>query len=396
MTSAQQESLFKIRKISRPDSSQKNIILFIMESVPLDFFDSKSPYKVYMPFLDSLVDKSTFFSHAISYSYNSNKGITAILAGLPTITDIPLYHSNYTSLQKTSIGTELAKKKYNSLFFIGDNYDDFGFAKCTKWLGLQHYYCMQDIPGYETMEKHTMGLHDEYVLHFMQQKLTHLQQPFFAAHYNISTHYPNDIPSTYIDKYPTRNLTGPMKSMQYYNDCLKQFFGEARSKPWYKNSVFIFCSDHWAQPHAKNIKIDQVESFRIPLFIYDPSNEHKKVDISTVSQLDILNTILHYANVGDSIISYGENLTDTLKQKNRAVFTKINGALYQAINDTYVLGFDAMQGREVYCYDYINDPDKKNNLLFNGQSNADIHNLAMQMKGFLQTSSNHYRNNHNN
>lgn len=396
MTSAKRESLFSIRKKSAGNTSQKNIILFIMESVPLDFFDKTSPYKVYMPFLDSLVNKSTFFSNAFSYSYNSNKGITAILGGLPTITDIPLYHSNYTSLHKTSLGSELAKKNYNSSFFIGDNYDDFGFAKCCKWLGIQHYFCMQDIPGHEKMEKHTMGLHDEYVLHFMQQKLANLKQPFFAAQYNISTHYPNDIPSAYIDKSPTLNLTGPMKSMQYYNDCLKQFFEEAKSKPWYKNTVFIFCSDHWAQPHAKNIKIDQVESFRIPLFIYDPSKETHEEQTNTVSQLDILNTILHYANIGDSITSYGEDLTDTLKQKHRAVFTKINGALYQAINDQYVLGFDAMEGREIYCYDFINDPDKKNNLLIDGHPNATINNLSWQMKAFLQTSSDHYRNNHNN
>jgi phosphoglycerol transferase MdoB-like AlkP superfamily enzyme len=152
-----------------------------MESVPADFFEDTSPYKVSMPFLDSLVNKSTYFSNAFSYSYNSNKGITAILAGLPTITDVPLYHSNYTSLSRTSIGTVLVKNNYSSAFFIGDNYDDFGFAKCCKWLGIQQYFCRQDIPGNSEMEKHSLGLHDEYVLNFMQQKLATMKQPFFAA-----------------------------------------------------------------------------------------------------------------------------------------------------------------------------------------------------------------------
>jgi len=390
MTDTQQESLFSIHKKNNPVAAPKNIVLFIMESVPLDFFDSSSSYKVAMPFLDSLVNKSIFFSNAFSYSYSSNKGITAILAGLPTITDIPLYHSNYTSIKRSSVGTELAKNNYSSAFFIGDNYDDFGFAKCCKWLGIQQYYCMQDIPGYRQMEKHSMGLHDEYVLNFMQEKLGKMQEPFFAVQYNISTHYPNDIPQSFKDKYPAINTTPPMKTMQYFNDCLEQFFKNSSTQSWYKNAVFIFCSDHWAQPHTKNINIDPIESFRIPLFIYDPANEKKIVISSPVSQLDIVNTILHFGAAKDSFISYGQNLTDTALQTNRLVFTKINSAVYQAINDKYILGFNAMEGKALYCYNYMQDPEKKNNLLQQLATPA-LDSIILQMQAILQTASNHYR-----
>jgi phosphoglycerol transferase MdoB-like AlkP superfamily enzyme len=392
MSTSQQKTLFSIHKKINPSVTAKNIVLFIMESVPLDFFDSSSSYKVAMPFLDSLVNRSIFFDNAFSYSYNSNKGITAILAGLPTITDIPLYHSNYTSISRTSIGAILATKNYSSAFFIGDNYDDFGFAKCCKWLGIQHYYCMEDIPGHAQMEKHTMGLHDEYVLNFMQQKLSKTEQPFFAVQYNISTHYPNDIPTTFKVKSPSVNTSAPMKTMQYYNDCLEQFFKDASTKTWYNNTIFIFCSDHWAQPNTENIKIDDVESFRIPLFIYEPAKE-KKIRISSpVSQLDIINSILYYGNINDSIISYGENLRDTMLQQNRTIFTKINNAVYQSINDEYVLGFNAVEGKALYCYAYKKDPVKKDNLLLQRNTPA-IDSLILKMKAFLQTASAHYRGN---
>ena len=392
MSSVQQQSLFSIHKKNNAGaSSKKNIVLFIMESVPFEFFDSSSRYKVTMPFLDSLVNKSTYFTNAFSFSYNSNKGITAILAGIPTITDIPLYHSNYTSISRTSVGQVLAKNNYSSSFFIGDNYDDFGFAQCCKWLGIQHYYCMEDIPGNQQMEKHSMGLQDEYVLNFMQQKLGTLQQPFFAVQYNISTHYPFDIPKLYIDKNPKPSTTEPMRSMQYYNDCLRHFFADAAKQDWFNNSVFIFCADHWAQPDSKNIKVDEVGSFRIPVFIYDPGRE-KKVRISTpVSQLDIVNTVLHFSNFQDSMISYGINLTDTLLQPHRIVYNKINNTIYQAINDEYVLGFDAIEGKALYCYAYQKDPEKKNNLI--GQSALPaIENIIVHIKAFLQTASNHYSN----
>lgn len=361
----------------------KNIVLFIMESVPLDFFDSSSTNKVRMPFLDSLVKKSTFYSNAYSYAYTSNKGIASILAGIPTTTDIPLYHSGFTTIEKTAIGEALSTKNYNSSFFIGDNYDDFGFAKCCNWLGIQQYYCMQDIPGYRQMEKHTMGLHDEYVLQFMQEKLRRQQEPFFSLFYNISTHYPNDLSKNFQDLYPGVNTTPPMKSMAYYDQCLHHFFSAAQQQKWFGNSVFIFCSDHWATPRRDSVFIDAVESFRIPVFIYDPQNEQGSTITNTVSQLDIMNTILYYAGYDEKIRSYGFNLMNTALDPNRTVFTKTNSSIYQAINNHYVLGFDAAEGQPVYCYDYINDRKREINLLQKaGFTKADT--LILQMKACLQ------------
>jgi phosphoglycerol transferase MdoB-like AlkP superfamily enzyme len=249
---------------------------------------------------------------------------------------------------------------------------------------------MEDIPGYKDMEKHTMGLHDEYVLDFMQQTIKTLPQPFFAVQYNISTHYPNDIPSSFAKKYPDSSAGPQRKTMQYYNECLEKFFREAATRPWYKNSVFIFCSDHWVQPKYEIIKVDEVQSFRIPLFIYDPASEHKSVISSPVSQLDIVNTLLFYGGIKDSFISYGLNLRDTTQLRGRTVFTKINSAIYQAIDTEYVLGFNAIDGNPVYCYNYKTDPGKKNNLL-QQPATPTINKLILEMKAFLQTAVSHYR-----
>lgn len=65
-----------------------------MESVPYDFFDSSSAYKVAMPFFDSLLQKSVFYKNAFGYSHESNKGITAIwLAYLHSPTSRSIIHN---------------------------------------------------------------------------------------------------------------------------------------------------------------------------------------------------------------------------------------------------------------------------------------------------------------
>ena len=371
-----------------PGSAKKNIVLFIMESIPEDFFNTGNRYNVVMPFLDSLVGKSTYFSNAYSFGYTSNKGIVSILAGIPTLTDIPLYHSNYATLKMTAVGKVLALNGYTSSFFIGDNYDDFGFAQCCNWLGIEHYYSRESIPGNDNMESLTMGLEDKYVLDFMENKVNEMNQPFFAINYNTSTHYPNDLPKGYKEKYPQQNFSDQMKTMSYYNECLETFFNKAKKQSWYDNTVFIFCSDHWAYPDSKNVSADIVQSFHIPIFIYDPANPQQKIVNKTVSQFDILNTILCIAGTKESYISYGNNLLESGNVQNRIVFSKENTNLYHAMDSSYVLGFNPVTGKPEFCYNYKTDLERKNNLVLSNKTIADS--LTLKAKAFLQTASYHY------
>ena len=225
MTVTACDSIFAIRKKLNIDKSlarKPNIVLFIMESVPYDFFDSASAYKVTMSFFDSILQKSTFFNNAFCYDHQSTRGITAILAGIPTLSDIPVYHSSHINMPITPIGWALKKLNYGSLFCIGDEYDNFGFAKFANWMGIDKYYSKEDIPNYKSLPEHSMGLQDEYVLDFFLQKINQQQAPFFAIHYNISTHFPYDIPANFAKQCPA-TYTAPMKAMQYYDYSLQQF-----------------------------------------------------------------------------------------------------------------------------------------------------------------------------
>lgn len=379
-----------IKKNTTVSAKKKNIVLFIMESVPFDFFDAESKYKAQLPFFDSLLTKSTFFNNCFSYSHNSNKGITAILSGAPTLTEIPLYHSGFTGIPITHTGTVLANQGYQSSFFIGDNYDDFGFAKAVGWLGIEHYYCKSDVPNYKQLPQHTMGLHDQYVLGFMQAKLANMEQPFFAVNFNISTHIPNDLPEEYEKNHPSSAATKQMKSTEYYDWCLQNFFAEAKHKDWFKESVFIFISDHWMYPDLNNPVDGIVQNFRIPLIIYDPQNPIAAKIETPVSQLDIVNTLLYYGAYKNEYISYGTNLTTVPTNANRTVFAKENNIIYQAFDSSYVLGFNTVSGLPEYFYNYKNDKDQKLNLIHQSE-NPSLQRLSAEMKTFLRTAYRQYQ-----
>jgi len=54
------------------------------------------------------------------------------------------------------------------------------------------------------------------------------------------------------------------------------------------------------------------------------------------------------------------------------------------------LGFDAIEGKAIYCYEYKKDITRKNNLLLQHFSPA-IDSIILETKAFLQTTTNHYK-----
>jgi phosphoglycerol transferase MdoB-like AlkP superfamily enzyme len=394
MTDAQCDSIIPIRKQIHTDTTVKskpNIVLFIMESVPYDFFDSSSAYKVNMPFFDSLLQKSTFFNNAFCYDHQSTRGITAILAGIPTLSDVPVYHSSNINMPVTHIGSVLQKLNYQSLFCIGDEYDNFGFAKCANWLGFDTYYSKENIPNYKNLPAHSMGLQDEYVFDFFLHKMNEQPKPFFAVQYNISTHFPYDIPERSAAKSPG-TYTAPMKAMQYYDYSLQQFFNRAKNEPWFADTKFIFCSDHWLFPQGKLAPYTAVSAYRIPVILYDPGNNKKKTDNRLASQFDIAATVLAYAGYGSDIITYGNNLLDS-NLNNNCVFSRSGNTLYQVIDSNYILGFNTVSNKAEFLYNYKKDIHLAKNLTADNESAKILNDLLLKIRAFLQKANSQYYNN---
>ncbi len=383
-SASEADSIFPVIKhtYARDLVQKKNIVLFIMESAAYDFFDTASIYKVKMPFFDSLIPRSNFYTNAYSFGHESNKGIVSILAGQPTLTDIPLYHSPFINMPVTRAGAVLAKNGYQSFFCIGDQYDNFGFAECVHWLGINKYYCIDDIAADKDKPRHSMGMQDEYVLNFFAAKIKEATTAFFAINYNLSTHYPYDIPAAYSNSCPA-SYSAAMKAMAYYDHCMALFFKKIQSEKWFNNTVFIFCSDHWMQPGNDAKNMNSRNNFRIPIIIYDPLNADNKVHSNTVSQFDILGTVLNIGGANSDYISFGSDLL-LPRQQPGAAFTRINANVYQVIDSNYVLGYNFMNEKTEYLFDFLKDKNLEKNLSNNADYLQKEELLEKSVKAFYQ------------
>jgi phosphoglycerol transferase MdoB-like AlkP superfamily enzyme len=123
-------------------------------------------------------------------------------------------------------------------------------------------------------------------------------QLFFQHIMTVSNHRPYTYPSGRIE--PPHAITSRSlghyieqtreAGVKYTDYAIGKFIAQARQKPWFKDTVFVFVADHTASAAGK-IEVDP-NGYHIPAIIYAPEFiAPRRVD-RLVSQIDIAPTIL--------------------------------------------------------------------------------------------------------
>ncbi len=362
-------------------SGKKNVVIVILESFAKDYLKENSKDRAYLPFIDSLLLKSTYFTNAYSQERSSNKGIVSILGSLPPVTDEPFYHSIYAGAYKRGIGHIFQENGYSTNFFYGTEYDHFGFKKWMNMMGVQHYFCRDDFNDPKLYDG-SLGIYDDPWLHFMAGKLQQLDTPFLSIVFTISTHWPYKVPADFLNRKNIQGEALAQKSASYADFALRNFFNEVKNQAWFNNSIFVFCADHWFSPN-KDILDDITRGYEIPIFIYEPSKSIGSKINTLSSQLDVLPTIYAMAGLQETFTSFGKNLFDTAG-KRFAMNHLYQSGLFQIFDDEYILGFDINTDQSKYMFNYKSDSLRKDNLLLNKLYAGERKELETHIQAMLQ------------
>jgi phosphoglycerol transferase MdoB-like AlkP superfamily enzyme len=337
---------------------KKNVIICILESFSRCYLMPGDIHKANTPFFDSLIRKSIFFPNAFANGFESNQGIVSILGGLPAFLDEPFYYSVYANTPLKSIGNVLKEKGYNTNFFMGASEDHFGFGKFTRMAGIDNYYSRADFSD-DHFYDGNWGIFDEPFLQYGARVLSGKQQPFLAVFFNISSHSPFTIPDIHRQQFNMPGKTPAQRSISYVDYAFRRFFETSKKSSWFRNSIFVFCADHYYYPGSGSY--DAVTGSTIPIFIYDPSADTGGINTSLISQIDITPALLSLLNYKGTYTGFGTNVFDSSKNE-RYVINK-PGHIYQVITTDFVLGYDASGEKKQYLYRYNTDSLLKNNLL---------------------------------
>jgi phosphoglycerol transferase MdoB-like AlkP superfamily enzyme len=368
-----------------PAFRPKNVVILIWESFGKEMVGTynrdleNGTYKGYTPFIDSLMRHSKVHWYSFANGAKSIEAIPSVLTSIPGILE-PFVLTRYTDNKLPSLPAILQAKGYHTSFFHGAPNGSMGFKAFTNLIGIKDYYGKTEYNNDADYDG-IWGIWDEEFMQFWSQKLNSFREPFMSTLFTVSSHDPFQIPARYKGKFPK----GPLpiyETMGYTDNALRKFFDSVKTKPWFKNTLFVITADHSATfAHYPQYQTS-VGNFSVPILFYAPGDDAMTGTDSSrlVQQIDIMPSVLGYLHYDKPYFGFGKNIFGN-PPINFAV--NYDGA-YQWFNGPYVLQFDGR--KTVGLYKYQEDKLLKNNL---AGSIPDVQGpMELQVKAFIQQYSN--------
>ncbi len=350
-----------IHELKGSGLQKRNVVIFILESFSRSYLEKGNSLKAHTPFLDSIMSNSLVCTNAFANGSISLNGIQNILSGIPTIESASLLSSPYYANHIEAMPALLKRNGYETMFFHGFKEDLFGFERLTKKFGVTHYYSENDLQVLRK-DRCIWGIHDGPYFQFAANTLTAKKEPFCATIFNISSHHPYNIPVTF--KKTISSQTDVQNAVTYVDDCLKEFFMNARKQSWYENTLFVFTADHWNKEDATNAEKSGLNRHEIPLFFYAPYDSNLKGTYSyVIDQNSIYPSVLDLLGYNGKLCSFGKSIKDTT---DRAIsFMYQHPHILEVVTDKLAVQFDKTSDKIIEIENYKNLPQVDSLLILN-------------------------------
>jgi len=294
------------RDIDNPGVTRKpNIVLVTIESLSAKYLGSNGDGRNLTPNLDALRKQSLYFNNFYATGTRTDRGLEAITLAIPPTPGRSIVKRIGRESGFASLGQQLSAVGYDSVFVYGGR----GYFDNMNAFFSGNGYRVVDQSSVDESEihfKNAWGMADE-DLYKQTLKLADAdyakQQPFLLQLMTTSNHRPYTYPENRIDIKSGNGRDGAVKYTDY---AIGQFLEQARQKPWFDNTIFIFVADHTAGSAGKEDL--PITNYQIPLFIYAPKLIEPRENAQLASQIDLAPTLLGLLNLDYQSTFFGRNL----------------------------------------------------------------------------------------
>lgn len=309
-----------------------NVMLVVVESLSGDYLATFGNTEKITPNLDRLVSESMFFDNFYALGNRTVRGLEAITLSLPPTPGSAIVRRP-DNAHMFSLGTVFGSKGYDVRFLYGgygyfDNMNTFfggnGFDVIDRPL------LTEDESEFAT----AWGVADEYIFKRAAREADRSYaagKPFFSLVMTTSNHRPYDIPPGRINE-PTGHPH--LKAVQYTDWAINKLIEDARSKPWFDDTVFVIVADHCAGSAGKTAL--PLERYHIPMWIYSPKHIAPQRVTQLASQMDLAPTVLAQLGFDYTSRFVGRDIFTTPPERRRALMATYQRMGYFA-NDKLVI-----------------------------------------------------------
>ncbi len=308
--------------ISGKAENKLNVVLISVESLSGSYMQHFGSTENITPFLDSLADKSMFFTNLYASGTRTVRGLEALTLSLPPVP-----------------GQSIIKRPDNAnMFTLGSVFKSKGYVTQYIYGGYSYFDNMQAFfsgNGYQVIDRNVIkpaeihyqniwGVADEdeftLAINTLDRNYKN-QKPFFTHIMTVSNHRPFTYPDGRIDiPSSTQSRSGAVKYTDY---CINKFLREASAKPWYDSTIFIIVSDHCAGS-AGNVQLP-VTGYHIPMLIFSPKNIQPMQVNYLTAQIDIAPTVLGMLSFNYTTKFFGQDVLNSPKEKRQAFISTYQG-----------------------------------------------------------------------
>lgn len=273
-------SLVRLVQAQTPER-RLNVVQIVVESLGSDLLGENTPN------LNALAEQSLNFLNLRATGTRTVRGIEALTLGVPP-----------------TPGSSIVRRPNNdNLFNLGRVFQSYGYEASFIYGGFGYFDNMNAFfsgNGFKVIDRYTMpkpeisfanvwGVCDE---DLYRAALKSADQSFAESRnfYQFVLTTSNHRPFTYPEgKVALASGQGRAGAVQYTDYAIGRFLEEARSKPWFKDTVFVIVADHTAGAARKTVV--PPENYLIPALVYSPEHIAPGRVETLCSQIDLPPTL---------------------------------------------------------------------------------------------------------
>ncbi|OLU23564.1 sulfatase [Pseudomonas sp. PA15(2017)] len=282
-----------------------NVVLVTVESLSARYLGAFGDTRGLTPNLDALAKQSLFFSNLYATGTRTDRGLEAITLSVPPTPGRSIVKRIGRESGYASLGQQFRNKGYDSVFIYGGRGY---FDNMNAFFGGNGYRIVDQssVASSDMTFQNAWGMSDEdlYAQTLRVADADHAAgKPFFLQLMTTSNHRPYTYPDGRID---IPSGSGREGALQYTDYAIGRFLAEAKGKPWFADTLFVFVADHTAGSAGKEDL--PVANYHIPLFIYGPGIITPAEVTRLTSQIDVAPTLLGLLGFDYSSTFFGHNV----------------------------------------------------------------------------------------
>jgi phosphoglycerol transferase MdoB-like AlkP superfamily enzyme len=295
------------RFIPRPRAGEEkryNIMFVAMESFSAEFMKAFGNNENISPNLDELAKNGLLFTNMKATGTRTVRGLEALSLSIPpTPGNSIVRRPNNENL--FNISSPLKDRGYEAKFIYGGD----GYFDNMNYFFRNNGFEIVDRSDFAKDEisfSNAWGVSDEdlYLKAIKEADNSYSKnKPFLNFLMTTSNHRPFTYPEGKIDIAPKTGRNGAVKFADY---AVGRLIEEAKKKPWFDNTIFIFVADHCAGS-AGNTDLP-LWRYQIPAIFYAPKIIKPQVFDKNVSQIDIAPTLFGVMNLGYKSKFFGTDI----------------------------------------------------------------------------------------